>query len=156
MYFVLFLFYLLKFLFIIIYFHFVLFFLIIDFSLNSWEKKTLKNFFSKFQNKWRHLLVEKKTIRKSENKSWKMSLILNKFLLKSLNNSFKYCLKSKAVTNLSVTSLPFKTPIRQLPSWGPPKEPVDKTDIEFRVLQTLSKHDKIDKNSVKKRTIVYK
>jgi len=35
------------------------------------------------------------------------------------------------------------------PSWGPPKPPTDRKDIEFRVLETLSLHDKIDKNSLK-------
>ncbi len=37
---------------------------------------------------------------------------------------------------------------RQLPSWGPPRQPVDRKDIEFRVIKTISMHDKIDPNLV--------
>ncbi|CAG2113904.1 unnamed protein product [Medioppia subpectinata] len=40
------------------------------------------------------------------------------------------------------------TAIQRFPSYGPPKEPVVPKDIEFRVLNSLAKHDKIDANSL--------
>ncbi len=36
----------------------------------------------------------------------------------------------------------------QLPSWGPQRQPVDRKDIEFRVIKTISMHHKIDPNLV--------
>lgn len=39
-------------------------------------------------------------------------------------------------------------PTRALPSWGPPTPKTDRKDIEFRVLKTLSLHDKIDSKQV--------
>lgn len=37
---------------------------------------------------------------------------------------------------------------RRLPSWGPPRVPVDRKSVEERVLSTLAKHDKVDPSAV--------
>ena len=68
-----------------------------------------------------------------------MSSILRQFLLKSVQNfgRNRILMVPKVVSGR-----------RCLPSWGPPPKEIDRKDIEFRVLQTLGKHDKIDLNSV--------